>query len=78
MFNRAGIFCGDHWYQINQFCNISPYQNSDFFNNDFFKKPLFRRLFSGGIRDPTYLRGKTREIELVTILTSYYSILTSF
>ena len=72
MFNRAGIFCGDHWYQINQFCNIDLYRNSDFFNNDFFEKPLFHRLFSGGIRVPTYLRGKTREMELVTILTLHY------
>ena len=78
MFNRAGIFCGDHWYQINQLCNNSPYRNSDFFINDFFKKTLFRRLFSGGIRVPTYLRGKTREIELVTSLTSCQGILTSF
>ena len=78
MSNRAGIFCGDHWYQINQLCNNSPYRNSDFFINDFFKKTLFRRLFSGGIRVPTYLRRKTREIELVTSLTSCQGILTSF
>ena len=78
MFNRAGIFRGDQWYQMNQLCSNSPYRNSDFFNNDFFKKPLFRRLISVGIRDPTYLRGKTREMELVTIFTSCHGILMSF
>ena len=78
MFNRAGIFCGDQWYQMSQLCSNSPYRNSDFFNNDFFKKTLFRRLFSGGIRVPTYLRGKSREIELATILTLLYGILTCF
>ena len=31
-----------------------------------------------GIRVPTYLRGKTREIELVMSLTSCQGILTSF
>ena len=40
----------------------------------FFKKTLFR----GGIRDPTYLHRKTREIELVMILTCCRGILTSF
>ena len=78
MFNRAGIFCGDQWYQISQLCSNSPYRNSDFFINDFFKKTLFRRLFRGGIRVQTYLRGKTREMELVTSLTSCQGILTSF
>ena len=63
---------------MNQLCSNSPYRNSDFFINDFFKKPLFRRLFSGGIRDPTYLHRKTREIELVMILTCCRGILTSF
>ena len=63
---------------MNQLCSNSPYRNSDFFINDFFKKPLFRRLFSGGIRDLTSLRGKTREMELVTSLTLLYGNLTSF
>ena len=63
---------------MHQLCSNSQYQNSDFFINDFFKKPLFRRLFSGGIKVHTYLRGKTREIELVMSLTLLYGILTSF
>ena len=63
---------------MSQLCSNSPYPNSDFFINDFFKKRLFRRLFSGGIGNPTYLRGKTREMELVTSLTSCQGILTSF
>ena len=40
MFNRAGIFCGHHWYQMRQLCRNSQYQNSDFFIIDFFKKHL--------------------------------------
>ena len=40
MSNRAGIFCGHHWYQMRQLCSNSPYQNSDFFIIDFFKKHL--------------------------------------
>ena len=46
--------------------------------NDHWSQGIFRRLFSGGIRVPSYLRGKTREIELVTSLTSCQGILTSF
>jgi len=41
MSNRAGIFCGHHWYQMRQLCIHSPYQNSDFFINDFFKNHFF-------------------------------------
>ena len=78
MSNRAGIFCGDQWYQMDQLCTNSPYRNSDFFINDFFKKPLFRQLFSGGIRVRTLYRQKTREIERVMILRICHGILTSF
>ena len=125
MFNRAGTFCGDHWYQINQLCNNSPYQNSDFFINDFFKKHFFvdysvgelgfqliyaeklvklnwlrvlhhvrvfwRVFFHEKLMSLNWLRllhqiilfwqvfsQKNREIELVTILTSLYGILTRF
>ena len=63
---------------MRQLCRNSQYRNSDFFINDFFKKPFFRRLFSGVIRVHTYLRGKTREMELVTIFTSCHGILMSF
>ena len=41
MSNRAGIFCGHHWYQMRQLCIHSQYQNSDFFIIDFFKKHFF-------------------------------------
>ena len=63
---------------MSQLCSNSPYRNSDFFINDIFKKTFFRRLFSGGIRDPTYFHEKTREMEWVTILTSCHGILRSF
>ena len=125
MSNRAGIFCGDYWYQINQLCNNSSYRNSDFFIIDFFKKHLsvnysvgelgFQLIYAEKLVKLNWLRvlhhvrvfwrvffreklmslnwlwllhqiilfwrvfpQKTREIELVTTLTSFYGILTNF
>ena len=76
--NRAEFLCGGQYNYVDQLWYITSYRNSDFFINDFFKKPLFRQLFSGGIRVRTLYRQKTREIERVMILRICHGILTSF
>ena len=68
MSNQAGIFCGDHWYQMHQLCKNSQYQNSNFFINDFFKKTLFRQLFSGGIMVPTIYAEKLVKLNWLRVL----------
>ena len=76
--NRADFLCGGQYNYVDQLWCITSNRNSDFFINDFFKKPLFRQLFSGGIRVRTLYRQKTREIERVMILRICHGILTSF